>query len=743
MLKIFGYLKGHLPSVMAIILLLIFQAYCDLALPQYTSQVVDVGIQQNGLAHNSPQYIKSSELEKILLFMSREDGSAVKDAYEADKKEGVLCRKDMEEEQLDALDTLLREPEVMVLSLSAESKEAEKAKEDMAAAMAQASGMDAAVFADMDFFELLEQLPLEQRLEMRKEMMEKIGAASDSILNQMAINYAGNVYADAGYDLSVLQRNYILLVGGQMLLVSLGAMIAAIFVGLLASKVAASVGMELRVQVFDKVVSFSNAQMDQFSTASLITRSTNDVQQIQMVVVMLLRMVLYAPVMGIGGIIKVTNTNTSMAWIIAVAVLAIICVVLVLFTTVMPKFKMMQKLVDRLNLVMREILTGLQVIRAFSTEKKEEKRFDEANKDLTKTMLFTNRAMTLMMPTMMFIMNGITLMILWFGAKGIDSGDLQVGDMMAFITYTMQIVMSFLMITMVSIMLPRAGVAAGRINEVIDTSLTVLDPPKSEEGKTDKKGYVEFEHVDFSYPGAEEQVLSDITFTAKPGETTAFIGSTGSGKSTLINLIPRFYDVTGGSIRVGGVDVRNMTKKELRNQLGYVPQKGVLFSGTIATNLKYSDENMADAQIAYAAEIAQAADFIGEKEEGYDSHIAQGGSNVSGGQKQRLSIARAIAKKPQIYIFDDSFSALDFKTDAAVRRALRKETKDSTLLIVAQRISTIMNAQQIIVLDEGKIVGKGTHRELLENCEVYSQIAASQLSASELEGTKKGGAANE
>lgn len=743
MLKIFGYLKGHLPSVMAIILLLIFQAYCDLALPQYTSQVVDVGIQQNGLAHNSPQYIKSSELEKILLFMSREDGSAVKDAYEADKKEGVLCRKDMEEEQLDALDTLLREPEVMVLSLSAESKEAEKAKEDMAAAMAQASGMDAAVFADMDFFELLEQLPLEQRLEMRKEMMEKIGAASDSILNQMAINYAGNVYADAGYDLSVLQRNYILLVGGQMLLVSLGAMIAAIFVGLLASKVAASVGMELRVQVFDKVVSFSNAQMDQFSTASLITRSTNDVQQIQMVVVMLLRMVLYAPVMGIGGIIKVTNTNTSMAWIIAVAVLAIICVVLVLFTTVMPKFKMMQKLVDRLNLVMREILTGLQVIRAFSTEKKEEKRFDEANKDLTKTMLFTNRAMTLMMPTMMFIMNGITLMILWFGAKGIDSGDLQVGDMMAFITYTMQIVMSFLMITMVSIMLPRAGVAAGRINEVIDTSLTVLDPPKSEEGKTDKKGYVEFEHVDFSYPGAEEQVLSDITFTAKPGETTAFIGSTGSGKSTLINLIPRFYDVTGGSIRVGGVDVRNMTKKELRNQLGYVPQKGVLFSGTIATNLKYSDENMADAQIAYAAEIAQAADFIGEKEEGYDSHIAQGGSNVSGGQKQRLSIARAIAKKPQIYIFDDSFSALDFKTDAAVRRALKKETKDSTLLIVAQRISTIMNAQQIIVLDEGKIVGKGTHRELLENCEVYSQIAASQLSASELEGTKKGGAANE
>lgn len=743
MLKIFGYLKRHLPSVMAIILLLIFQAYCDLALPQYTSQVVDVGIQQNGLEHNSPQYIKSSELEKILLFMSEEDGSAVKDAYEADKKEGVLCRKDMEEEQLDALDTLLREPAVMVLSLSTESKEAEKAKEDMAAAMAQTSGMDAAVFADMDFFELLGQLPLEQRLEMRKEMMGKIGASSDSILNQMAITYAGNVYTDAGYDLSVLQRNYILLVGGQMLLVSLGAMIAAIFVGLLASKVAASVGMELRVQVFDKVVSFSNAQMDQFSTASLITRSTNDVQQIQMVVVMLLRMVLYAPIMGIGGIIKVTNTNTSMAWIIAVAVLAIICVVLVLFTTVMPKFKMMQKLVDRLNLVMREILTGLQVIRAFSTEKKEEKRFDEANKDLTKTMLFTNRAMTLMMPTMMFIMNGITLMILWFGAKGIDSGDLQVGDMMAFITYTMQIVMSFLMITMVSIMLPRAGVAAGRINEVIDTSLTVLDPPKSEEGKTDKKGYVEFEHVDFSYPGAEEQVLSDITFTAKPGETTAFIGSTGSGKSTLINLIPRFYDVTGGSIRVGGVDVRNMAKKELRNQLGYVPQKGVLFSGTIATNLKYSDENMADAQIAYAAEIAQAADFIGEKEEGYDSHIAQGGSNVSGGQKQRLSIARAIAKKPQIYIFDDSFSALDFKTDAAVRRALMKETKDSTLLIVAQRISTIMNAQQIIVLDEGRIVGKGTHQELLESCEVYSQIAASQLSASELEGTKKGGAANE
>ena len=509
-------------------------------------------------------------------------------------------------------------------------------------------------------------------------------------------------------------------------------MLLTVLVGFIASRVAASLGKELRGRVFRKVVSFSHAELDRFSTASLITRSTNDIQQIQMLFVMLLRIVFYAPIIGIGGVIKVLNTNTSMAWIIAVAVMAVLTLVIVLFAVAMPRFKIMQKLVDKVNLVTREILTGLPVIRAFSTQKHEEERFDKANKDLTRTNLFVNRVMTTMMPMMMLIMNGITVLIMWNGAHGVDAGSMQVGDLMAFMQYTMQIVMAFLMISMFSIMLPRASVSAGRIEEVLQTEPVIRDPEQTVSFDDAKRGLVEFKNVSFRYPGAEENVLENISFTAKPGETTAFIGSTGSGKSTLINLIPRFYDITEGELLVDGADVRRVSQHDLRAKIGYVPQKGVLFSGTIASNLRYGNNDASQEELDKAAQIAQAADFIGEKPDGFDSEISQGGTNVSGGQKQRLSIARAIAIHPEIYIFDDSFSALDYKTDVALRKALKEETAGSTVLIVAQRISTILHAEQIIVLDEGKIVGKGTHKELLKTCEVYQQIAMSQLSKEEL-----------
>ena len=529
------------------------------------------------------------------------------------------------------------------------------------------------------------------------------------------------------------QINYIFLSGVKMLGVALLSAALSVVVGFMASKVAAKTSMNLRSKVFKKVMSFSHTEMDKFSTASLITRSTNDIQQIQMVTVMMLRMILYAPILGIGAVIKVLNTNTSMTWIIALAVVVILAIVGVLFVTVMPRFKMLQKLVDKVNLVTREILTGLPVIRAFSTQKHEEERFDKANNELTKTNLFVNRVMSGMMPLMMFVMNGVTLLIVWNGGKGIDSGAMQVGDMMAFIQYAMQIIMAFLMMTMMSIMLPRAAVSAVRVDEVLNTEISIKDNEKVEEFDNNKKGVVEFNNVSFKYPDADEDILTNISFTAKPGETTAFIGSTGSGKSTLINLIPRFFDVTEGEILVDGVNIKNVSQHELRERIGYVPQKGVLFSGTIDSNLRYGRENATEKEIEKAAQIAQATEFIETKPEKYNTEIAQGGSNVSGGQKQRLSIARAIAKKPEIYIFDDSFSALDFKTDAALRKALKSETGNSTVLIVAQRISTILNAEQIIVLDEGKIVGKGTHKELLKNCEVYKQIALSQLSKEELE----------
>ena len=573
------------------------------------------------------------------------------------------------------------------------------------------------------------QLPDEARSQMMEQMTEKLEDMPESIVTQGAIQYLKNEYQEMGEDLDQIQMQYVLWSGIKMLLLAALIMVASVCVTFFSCRIAAKLGHDLRNKVYRKVLSFSSKEMDNFSTASLITRSTNDIQQVQMVFTMLFRIVLYAPILGVGGVLKVLNTDASMTWILGIAVAAILILVAVLFWIAMPKFKKLQDLIDRLNLVSREILTGIPVIRAFSREKHEEERFEEANRRLTKTNLFVNRTMTLMM----LIMNGISVLIIYTGAHSIDAGNMQVGDMMAFIQYAMQIIMSFLMITMMSIMLPRAGVAANRILEVLDTPLSIEDPETSEKPEESEEGTVVFDHVSFSYPGAEEEVLSDITFEAKKGETVAFIGSTGSGKSTLVNLIPRFFDVTKGSIRVDGVDIRRMELKVLRDRIGYVPQKGVLFSGTIDSNLRYGRENATKEELEKAAAIAQATEFIEQKEEGMESPIAQGGSNVSGGQKQRLSIARAIAKQPEIYIFDDSFSALDFKTDAALRKALKEETEEATTLIVAQRISTILHADRILVLDEGKVVGMGTHRELLQSCEVYRQIAQSQLSQEELD----------
>ena len=555
----------------------------------------------------------------------------------------------------------------------------------------------------------------------------------DSMVEQAVAAYIQSAYEKIGIDVGDISSRYILATGGKMLLLAGLGMAASILVGLMASRVGAGLGRSLRERVFRKVVGFSNGEFDKFSTASLITRSTNDIQQIQLLTVMILRMVLYAPIMAIGGIWNVFHTNVDMSWIIALAVVLIFLLVAVLFAVVMPKFRILQNLVDRLNLVSREILTGLSVIRAFGTEKHEEERFDDANKDLTRANLFVNRAMTFMMPTMMLIMNGISVLIVWVGGHSIDEGTMQVGDMMAFIQYTMQIIMAFLMICMISVMLPRAAVSAERVDGVLESHTLINDPGDPEKLPEESKGQVVFDHVSFRYPGAEEDVLEDISFTAEPGQTTAIIGSTGCGKSTLVNLIPRFYDVTEGSIRLDGHDIRNLTQHDLREKLGYVPQKGVLFSGDIASNILFGNPDGTDEEMEEAARIAQATEFIEAKKRQYHSHIAQGGSNVSGGQKQRLSIARAIAKHPAVYIFDDSFSALDYKTDVALRGALKEKTEDSTVIIVAQRISTIMHAEQILVLDDGKIVGKGTHKELLRDCPEYYQIASSQLSEKELE----------
>lgn len=731
--KLFKFMKPYAATILMIVVFLVLQAYCDLSLPGYTSDIVNVGIQQGGIDTAIPEQISVEDMDRLFLFVSEQDQKTVLDAYERDTdtyeseayvlKDGIL----KDEKRTDKIGAILSKPMMLATVFSSDSEETKEMTDAMFASLPKEM-----LSEDMTVFDVLGMMPEEQRAQMVTQIGEKVDEMPETMLEQAATIYLKEAYKNLGMDTDKIQTGYMLRTGGKMLALAAVGMIVSMIVGFLASKVGASTGRDLRGKVFRKVVEFSNGEFDKFSTASLITRSTNDIQQIQMLTVMILRMVLYAPIMGIGGVFKVFHTNVSMSWIIGLAVVLIAMVVMVLFVVAMPKFKILQNLVDRLNLVTREILTGLPVIRAFSTEKHEEERFDQANKDLTKTNLFVNRAMTFMMPTMMLIMNAISILIVWVGANGINDGQMQVGDMMAFIQYTMQIIMAFLMICMISIMLPRAAVSATRVDEVL-TSTTLINDPKQPKHLKEGKGMVEFDHVSFRYPGAEEDVLHDISFTAKPGETTAIIGSTGSGKSTMVNLIPRFYDVTEGKITIDGEDIRNVTQHELRDQLGYVPQKGVLFSGTIASNILYGNPDGSEETMMEAAKVAQAAEFIEEKPKCYDSRISQGGGNVSGGQKQRLSIARAIAKDPKIFIFDDSFSALDYKTDVTLRKALKEHTVNSTVIIVAQRISTILHAEQIIVLDEGKVAGIGTHKELLKNCDVYYQIAASQLSEKELE----------
>lgn len=715
--KLFRFLKPYAASICAIIAVLVLQAYCDLSLPAYTSDIVNVGIQQEGIDSSIPEEIRKEDMEKLFLFVTKEDQETVKECYRESGDRYVL-KEDMKKDSAksDRLAEILGKPMLLVYGMENGSD----------------SGENSSMMGEMPDFSMLAQMPEEQRMAWMDALEEKLDDMPDSMVDQVATLYIKQAYENLKIDTDKLQIQYMLKTGGKMLALAFLGMAASVLVGFLASRVAASTGRDLRSKVFQKVVGFSNAEFDHFSTASLITRSTNDIQQIQIVTVMLLRMVLYAPIIGIGGVFQVFQTNVSMSWIIGLAVILILLIVITLFVIAMPKFKVLQNLVDRLNLVTREILTGLMVIRAFSTEKHEEKRFDKANRDLMRMNLFVNRAMTFMMPVMMLVMNGISVLIVWSGAHGINEGQMQVGDMMAFIQYTMQIIMAFLMICMISIMLPRAAVSATRIDEILTSETQIRDKKEAEHLPADGTGAVEFDHVSFRYPGAEEDVLHDISFTAKPGETTAFIGSTGSGKSTLVNLIPRFYDVTEGSIRMDGKDIRDISQKELRDQLGYVPQKGVLFSGTIASNILYGNPDGNRQEMEEAAAIAQAEEFILEKQEQYDSHISQGGANVSGGQKQRLSIARAVAKHPKVFIFDDSFSALDYKTDVTLRKALKEYTQNSVVLIVAQRISTILHAEQIIVLDEGRVVGIGTHKELLRTCEVYRQIASSQLSEEEL-----------
>ena len=718
-MQIIKNLKPYWKSVLIIVLLLIVQAYCDLALPDYTSKLIDTGIQNYGIDHCSPLQIPEKAYTIIKGFMD-EDDVTVWEKYYEQSDDGIYNMTDDGKDHIDEIDQGCMEPMMMYYYpyTMVDSDEDNQLKQMLAA-----SGMT------------LDELPPEMWSQMGTQMKQMIDSMRDSMGDDMmmssAITCTRTCYDSMDYNYKDIQMSYLKRVGVEMILMTLLMVASAILTGLVAARVAAGVGCDLRESIFKRVISFSDAEINRFSTASLITRSTNDVQQIQMVTVMLLRMVLYAPVLAVGGIIKVVESGASMGWVIVVAVAGILVVLGVLMAIALPKFKIMQDLVDRVNLVSREILTGIPVIRAFGREKFEEERFDKANKDLTKTSLFVNRVMTFMMPVLMFIMYAVTILIEWVAAHRIDSGELQVGSMTAFITYTMMIIMSFLMIGMLSVMLPRAGVAADRIKEVIDTESTICDKPDCKKLEA-VKGVVRYEHVSFAYPGADEDVLTDLDFEARPGETTAIIGSTGCGKSSLVQLMPRFYDVTGGKITIDGTDIRDVSIESLRENIGYVPQKGVLFSGTIASNIRFGAEDASDEQMKKAAAIAQATDFIEEKDKQYDSSISQGGTNVSGGQKQRLAIARAVARNAKIYIFDDSFSALDFKTDVAVRKALREDMTDSTVFIVAQRVSTILHADQILVLDEGKIVGKGTHKELMENCPVYEQIARSQLSEKEI-----------
>ena len=762
MSKIFKNMLPYWKGLIIVVALLVVQAWCDLSLPAYTSDIIDVGIQNKGVEHVLPEAVTEDEFTLAQLFMADEEKESWENSYE---KDGDVYRLTVtDKKQLDELDDTLLLPLLMNYQMSSVDEQTFKES------VAKQTGMDQAMLDNMSIEQIGESMgvPLtsfekevedddgntvvtncvdmrtifaameasgamteEQILSMRDTVSDTIDTMGSSLVKSMGIAYAVSCDTAAGVDIDKVQTSYLWSAGGRMVAMALLMGVATVLVGFFGARIGAGIGRDLRGKIFVQVVRFSNAEMDHFSTASLITRSTNDIQQIQMVSAVMIRMVAYAPILGIGGVLKIIQTGAGMGWIIILAILVILGYVMVLMSVTMPRFKLMQKLVDKINLVSREILTGLSVIRAFGRETEEEKRFDAANKDLTKTMLFTNRVMTFMMPGMMLIMNLLTVGIVWVGAHKIDAGSMQVGSMTAFITYAMMIVMAFLMLTAMSIMLPRAAVAAERIDEVIRTESSIEDAKNPEELR-EHKGVIRFSHVSFRYPGAEADVLEDIDFTAEPGKTTAIIGSTGCGKSTLVNLIPRLYDVTGGSVTLDGQDIRNIRMEDLREEIGFVPQKGVLFSGTIASNLRFGKRDASDEEIKEAAAIAQAADFIEEKQEKYDSDIAQGGSNVSGGQKQRLAIARAIAKQPKIYVFDDSFSALDLKTDAALRKALASKVKDSTVIIVAQRISTILHAEQILVLDDGKIVGKGTHEELLKNCETYQQIARSQLSAKEL-----------
>ncbi len=728
MLKVLKNLKESALAVIAIILLLIVQANADLALPDYTSKIVNVGIQQSGVENTAPEVIRKSQMDNILKFTS--DDEAILSDYTYVEDEDVYKQNKVNSAEQENLNNLMAKP-IMVYQVLTSETYAGAIKEEM---LANVPEQQKAMMAQMSMMDIVNGLNEEQINKMMEMIDEKLSSLSGTMLEQAAVSWVKQEYEAVGIDMTAYQNKYLIKVGLQMLGIAFISMVSAVCIMLLSSRVAARLGKTLREKVFEKVLNFSRKEFRDFSTASLITRSTNDIQQIQQLIAMLFRVVVYAPIIGIGGLIRVIqNSNTSMAWIIGLAILLILGIVLILFIVAIPKFKKLQELIDKVNGVSREILTGIPVIRAFSREKHEEERFEVENNKLMKANVFVNKAMSIMWPALTLVMNGISLLIIWIGGHNVDNGVMQVGDIMAFIQYTMQIVMSFLMISMISIMLPRAAVSASRINEVLDKEDSIKDPENPKEFDKNKKGLVEFKNVSFKYPDAEEDILENINFTAEPGKTTAIIGSTGSGKSTVVNLIPRFYDVTKGELFVDGVNVKNVKQKALRDIIGFVPQKGMLFSGTIESNIKYSDENMSDEQMKNAAQIAQATEFIESKPEKYNSEIAQGGSNVSGGQRQRLSIARAIAKDPEIFVFDDSFSALDFKTDSKLREALKEKTEGKTVIIIAQRISTILDADQIIVLDEGKIVGKGTHKELMESNEVYQQIALSQLSKEELE----------
>lgn len=741
MAKLAKYLKKSTGFLILIVGLLFLQAYCDLALPDYTSRIVNEGIQQKGIEDGVPEKLRAETVENLKLFLDEAQQRTLDESYERNGDEYVL--KKLSGDEREALEQALTKAEIIVLMLTQNDDMPMLSDSSKGSGPVPEEGNNGQGLAGMQGMELpegvsaldaIKSLPEIVRTQIVTGIGEKVDTIPEMMTGQYAIQFVSSEYEAMGVDLDRQQIGYIMRTGGSMILLALLAMAASVLVTFCSARVAAAVAHDLRNDVYRKVIGFTSEEFNHFSTASLITRSTNDIQQIQMLLAMGFRLILYSPILGIGGVLKVLQSDASMSWIIALAVALILLVILVLFKVAMPRFTKLQSLIDRVNLVMREILSGIMVTRAFSAEKHEEERFEKANCDLMKTNLFVNRCMTFMMPIMMLIMNGVSVLIIYKGSYAVESGSLQVGDMMAFIQYAMQIIMSFLMITMMSIMIPRANVAGKRIAEVLGTQSMIHDPQQPETPDTNRKGIVEFDHVSFAYPDADEKVLEDISFKAEKGQTVAFIGSTGSGKSTLINLIPRFFDVTEGSVRVDGVDVRNMTKKDLCSRLGYVPQKSILFSGTIDSNIRYGKADATQQEIEEAAVIAQAAEFIETKEEGYNAPIAQGGTNVSGGQKQRLSIARAIAKQPEILIFDDSFSALDYKTDVALRRALKEVTADTTTLIVAQRISTILHADQIIVLDEGKIAGKGTHEELMKSCEVYRQIATSQLSEEELAG---------